>query len=972
MKVKTNLAKRLLIFSQFILLALASLSNVFAVDVDTSFRAYLGKVGQGTVYRSAVQPDGKIIVTGTFTMVEGLPKSTIVRLNANGTFDTTFNPPASITGWNDIMIAAIGLQSDGKIIIGGRFYNLDGVQRHGIARLNTDGSLDQSFNIPPGLANPMVVYDLKIYPDDKIILSGLRNFNTYTIMRVSADGALINEVTNLAATHLDIQPDGKIAYASNTVLRRLNADLTPDNTFTQIVVNNGWIYDIKTQADGKIVFGGSFSQINGTPAPSLVRANANGGVDVNFTVNSSGSPALIEAIVLRPDGKILVGGYRLELRNQDGTLDSSFVSPSMTTIHDLDLQSDGKIVVSGVLLDPPQTVAALIARVNPDGALDTSFQTVIGGYGSGSKVIVLPDNKFFVSGSFNYTGGVTRRYLAKFNPDGTVDTTFNQTVLNSSPNFEVFPDGKVLVYRPETLYKLFADGTVEFSLPGINNVSDMQTLPDGRFLLSRNNSIERYNANGTLDSSFAVFTNETTYDIALQPDGKIIIAGNFSQVNLAARSKIARINTDGTLDTSFNSPAGGINSVVFTVVLQPDGKMLIAGNFSGISFETRQGLARLNADGSLDTGFAPGQYFNVRDIKVQPDGKILLGGTTNFTIRRLNPDGSLDTRFNSPILTPYEPPLQIVADFDIQSDGKIIIVGAFSAVNGVSAPGIARLVDNSKVLFDYDGDGKADISVFRASENKWYVLRSSDGQVTQQIFAVAGDIPVPADYDGDGKTDFGVFRPSTGDWWSLSSRNGAQVYAHWGASGDVPRPSDFDGDGRADYVLFRASNNTWYRISSTNGTASDKVFGLAGDKPVTGDFDGDGKSDVAIFRPSTGDWWYQSSINNAQLAVRWGISTDIPAPADFDGDGKTDFAVYRPSNGVWYIINSSNGSFTIMNFGISEDKPLPADYDGDGKADIAVFRPSTGVWYMQRSTAGFAAVQFGVSTDIPTPNAFVP
>ncbi|MBP6213649.1 MAG: hypothetical protein KA447_11440, partial [Pyrinomonadaceae bacterium] len=84
------------------------------------------------------------------------------------------------------------------------------------------------------------------------------------------------------------------------------------------------------------------------------------------------------------------------------------------------------------------------------------------------------------------------------------------------------------------------------------------------------------------------------------------------------------------------------------------------------------------------------------------------------------------------------------------------------------------------------------------------------------------------------------------------------------------------------------------------------------------------------------------------------------------------FTVFRPSTGVWYIYNSSTGSSTIFPFGLGGDKPVAADYDGDGRFDVSVYRPSDGIWYLLRSTSGFGGVRWGISTDIPTPNAFVP
>lgn len=273
-----------------------------------------------------------------------------------------------------------------------------------------------------------------------------------------------------------------------------------------------------------------------------------------------------------------------------------------------------------------------------------------------------------------------------------------------------------------------------------------------------------------------------------------------------------------------------------------------------------------------------------------------------------------------------------------------------------------------KAPADFDGDGKTDESVFRPSDNVWYLNRSQAGFVGYQ-FGAAGDVLAPADFTGDGKTDVAVFRPSAGAWFILKSEDNTFYSANFGTNGDVPVPGDFDGDGKADTAVFRPSTGYWFIQQSTAGFSA-VPFGTNGDVPTVGDFDGDGKADVAVFRSSNGVWYRLNSSNGSFFGAQFGQAGDKVVPADYSGDGKTDLAVWRPSNGTWYIQRSEDNSFYGAQFGATGDLPTPGDYDGDGKADTAVFRPSSGTWFEQRSTSGFTAFQFGANGDKPAPNAY--
>ncbi len=272
------------------------------------------------------------------------------------------------------------------------------------------------------------------------------------------------------------------------------------------------------------------------------------------------------------------------------------------------------------------------------------------------------------------------------------------------------------------------------------------------------------------------------------------------------------------------------------------------------------------------------------------------------------------------------------------------------------APGVSP---PSGTRFDFDGDGRSDISVFRPSDRVWYLNRSQTGFSATQ-FGLSDDKITPADFDGDGKTDIAVFRDGT--WFWLNSSNGNFNAFQFGLANDIPVPADFTGDGRAELAVYRGG--TWFTFDLTNNQFNAVQFGLSTDKPVVGDYDGDSRADFAVYRDGV---WYLLRSQQGFAAIQFGLPTDKLVPADYDGDGKTDLAVFR--DGVWYQL-FAKGWFMTFQFGLAGDIPAPADYDGDGDADAAVYRD--GIWYLKQGTNSFAAVQFGLASDKPTPTAFLP
>lgn len=294
------------------------------------------------------------------------------------------------------------------------------------------------------------------------------------------------------------------------------------------------------------------------------------------------------------------------------------------------------------------------------------------------------------------------------------------------------------------------------------------------------------------------------------------------------------------------------------------------------------------------------------------------------------------------------------------------VVGNFVSTSGSC---LAPPVSSSSTKFDFDGDARSDVSIFRPADGQWWVFNSSDASTVGVSFGVGTDELVPADFTGDGKTDVALFRPSTNEWIVLRSEDFSFYAFPFGAAGDIPAPGDFDGDGLADATVYRPSTGTWFTNRSTDGGLTVTPFGVTEDKPVVADYDGDGLADIAIYRPSVSQWWLNQSTEGV-VGVSFGASGDQTVQGDWTGDGKDDVALFRPSTSEWIVLRSEDFSFYAFPFGTAGDIPAAGDYDGDGMFDATVFRPSATTWFKQQTTSGFEAVPFGLNGDVAIPSVY--
>lgn len=591
------------------------------------------------------QPDGKLLVSGAFSICNGQPAHRIVRIHPNGELDSTFHHLPFQT--NAQHIRTMALQPDGHVLIGGSFTSIQGIPRSGVARVDEFGVLDTTFNPGTGFG-PWGVVDMKLQPDGRILAAG--SFQTFNGVPCSCIARLM--------------PTGSLDTTFQT-----GSGFALDWTGTSSAPG---INRIALRPDGRIVVLGEFTEYDGGARQCLAQLMPDGSLDTTFQTGAGLVPDNVStnynALLVRPDESLLLNGHFTTYNNQpsryavrifpDGSLDTAFIAnggPERNSFFALSYPGD-MLIIGGRFNLYDHLGRAGLVRVKPDGTLDQSFAP----WGKGFNEVVFAlaetsDEKLLAAGRFTSYNGMPRNGLARLHLDGTLDTSFVPALEehhNDARRIKACSDGGCFVLSSMTTYDEWAT-----------------------------QSVRRYLADGARDTAFySVNLSGTLREWAWQSDGSVIIGGSFSQVDGHTSKGIARLHPNGGLDTTFLPTlleSGFLASAtVQALACQVDDKILVGGLFTQYLGEWRPNLIRLNSDGSVDNGFVPNEnYFSgVGSLVVQPDGRILVGGTINLpggTVHtaRLLPDGSIDPSFTPGALSLYPSMIKI------RSDGNIVLAG---------------------------------------------------------------------------------------------------------------------------------------------------------------------------------------------------------------------------------------------------------------------------------------------------------
>jgi uncharacterized delta-60 repeat protein len=699
-------------------------SNLVRLDaagaLDVTFSQNVGAVSG--VYCIQGLDNGKYLLgadanfgeSRTMVTAGGLTRAGLLRLNADGTADASFNagtgphPLASYQFEQEVEV-----QADGKILVAGSFDSFNGKPANGLVRLNADGSVDPSFNVGtgPGLTfykSPPIVRALASLPNGKVLVAG--EFDSF----------------NGQTTHSVV---------------RLNADGTVDASFASVLAPAAIVGGLAVQPDGKVlVTGGFFTNTNNEPG--ITRLTTTGARDASFT-----PPAYTNTFLgsfpdagplLQPDGKILLSGYLLPTGttknnfvrlNPNGTEDTSFkvVSGQSEAASVIGLQADGTILVGGNF-NTFNGMETSLGRLTSTGAPDPAFVPSIQQPGIVTAMVRQTDGQLLLAGDFIELSGQHVHRLVRLTAVGTLDAAYAAAVgllPSQVTSLALQADGKLLAGTVRGVGRFLISGAPD---PAFTSFSDQAYVvavavqPDGKIMVggvfqvqangSYYRNLVRLSSNGTLDPGFVVADTQSDIPyiinnnaLLVQPDGRVVVAGLVFGSS-GQQGKLLRYETTGALDASFSSSlsfamaANNSNSYVYlsALALQADGKLLVGGHFDAVDGAPRANLARLTATGAVDAGFVPPASLtgDVSALAVQPNGRVLVGGSfttgayTNLV--RVLPTGTLDTSF-APTANPTTgSDYSTVRTLLVQPDGGVLLGGFFTAVGGQLAFGVARLM----------------------------------------------------------------------------------------------------------------------------------------------------------------------------------------------------------------------------------------------------------------------------------------